>query len=371
MKGFSILAGGVLLAVATLPGSATAEIRVGVVGPMSGPYAAFGGQMRRGVEMAVKEINAAGGIDGEKITLAIGDDRCDAGRAVTAADKMAQKKVALVVGHFCSGASIEASRVYARQKIIQISPAATNPVYTEARPGPGVFRIAHSDRQQGEFAAAYIAARFAGKKIAILGDDSIFGASMARAVRRKLEAKGQEPALNETYSASRKDFFPLVAKLKAAGVEVVYIGGYHTEIGLIVREMRKQKVSAQLIASDALATTEFWRIAGRAGEGTLLSFVADPRRNSSAARIVKKFRAAKIEPNGYTLASYTAVKLWADAAKAAGLAQFDKVVERLATIDTETPIGRVRFDSRGDVEEPQLVWYVWHKGRYAPLEQAP
>ena len=90
MKRLSILAGSVLLAVATFSGSAAAEIRVGVVGPMSGPYAAFGGQMRRGAEMAVKEINAAGGINGEKITLAIGDDRCDADRAVTAAGKMAQ-----------------------------------------------------------------------------------------------------------------------------------------------------------------------------------------------------------------------------------------------------------------------------------------
>lgn len=276
-----------------------------------------------------------------------------------------------MVGHFCSGASIDASRVYARQKIIQISPAATNPVYTEARPGPGVFRIAHSDRQQGEFAAAYIAAKFAGKKIAVLGDDSNFGASLARTVRQKLEAKAQEPVLSETYSASRKDFSALVAKLKAAGVEVVYIGGYHTEIGRIVREMRKQKMTAQLIASDALATAEFWRIAGRAGEGTLMSFVADPRKNAAAAGIVKKFRARKVEPDGYTLASYTAVKLWADAAKSAGHAGFDSVIGKLMKVDAETPIGRVRFDNHGDIKEPQLTWYVWHAGKYTPLKRAP
>jgi hypothetical protein len=139
MKRLFIPACGALLAMAMFSTFAAAEIRIGVVGPMSGQYIAFGRQMRRGVEMAVKEINAAGGINGEKITLAIGDDRCDAGKAVEVAEKMAAQKAVLVVGHFCSAASIDASRIYAREKIVQISPASSNPVFTEERPGPGVF----------------------------------------------------------------------------------------------------------------------------------------------------------------------------------------------------------------------------------------
>jgi len=371
MKRILALACSVLLAVAMYSAAAAAtKIQIGVVGPMSGPYAAFGAQLRRGVQMAVDEINAAGGINGEKIALVVGDDRCDADRAVTVADQMVAKKVVLVVGHFCSGASIDASKVYALEKIIQISPASTNPVFTEQRPGPGVFRVVPSDRKQATFAGNYIATKFAGKKIAVVGDDSNFGSSLANGVRKALEAAGQPPAASGSFAGGQKDFVALVGELKAAGVDVVYAGGYHTEIGLLVREMRKQGMTAQLIASDALVTREFWIIARRASEGTLMSFIADPRKNAAAAAIVKKFKARKIVPEGYTLHSYEAVKLWAEAAKSAGSTNFDKTVAGLMKVDADTPIGRVRFDNNGDLMEPQLVWYVWRKGKYRPLEKA-
>ncbi|WP_119392894.1 branched-chain amino acid ABC transporter substrate-binding protein [Taklimakanibacter lacteus] len=370
MRRIFVLACSVLLAAAMHSAAAAAKIQIGVVGPMSGPYSAFGAQLRRGAQMAVDEINAAGGIDGEKLALVVGDDRCEADRAVTVADNMVAKKVVLVVGHFCSGASIDASKVYALEKIVQISPASTNPVFTERRPGPGVFRVVPSDRKQAEFAGNYIAKKFAGKKIAIVGDDSNYGSSLALAVRKAIEASGQALAASGSYAGGQKDFVALVADLKAAKVDVVYAGGYHTEIGLLVREMRKQGMTAQLIASDALVTREFWVIARRASEGTLMSFMADPRKNAGAAAIVKKFKARKIVPEGYTLHSYEAVKLWADAAKSAASTDFDRVVSGLMKVDADTPIGRVRFDNHGDLMEPQLVWYVWRKGKYAPLKSA-
>lgn len=360
---FSMLLAGLL--------QASAEIRIGVVGPMSGQYSAFGGQMRRGVQMAVKEINASGGINGEKLKLVIGDDRCDAKKAVPAAEKMAAKKVLLVVGHFCSGASIEASQIYAREKIIEISPASSNPAFTEARPGPGIFRVVPSDTKQGVFAGAYIATKFSGKKVALLTDGTHFAQYLTDAARLALEAAKQPPAMSEHFLGGQKDFSTLVAQLKAAQVDVVYAGGYHPEIARLVREMRKQKMTAQLFASDALATDDYWKIAGRAGEGTLFSFIADPRDNAAAKAIVKKFRAAKINPEGYTLHNYVAVQLWAEAAKAAGSTAFEGVVAQLNKIDEETAIGHVSFDVNGDISEPRLVWYVWHKGRYDEQKKKP
>jgi branched-chain amino acid transport system substrate-binding protein len=370
MKRFLILVCTMLLAGATFPSGASAEINIGVVGPMKGQYAAFGRQMRRGVEMAVKEINAAGGINGEKLAVIVGDDRCDATKAVEAADKMVAKKTLLVVGHFCSAASIDASHIYAQEKIVQISPASSNPVFTEQRPGPGIFRVVPSDSKQGAFAGAYIAARFASKKVALLDDNTVFGTYLTRWASASLDAAGQSPALREHYVSGLKDYSALISKLKAAGIEVVYAGGYHDDIGRLVREMRKQGMTAHLIASDALATSLYWRIAGRASEGTLMSFIADPRKNAAAVKIVKKFRAAKIEPDGYTLHNYVAVKLWADAAKAAGSTSFDGVVAELNKVSMETAIGKVRFDKNGDLVEPQLIWYVWRKGKYVPLKSA-
>ncbi len=370
MRKISILAGSALLVVALVSTVAAAELQIGVAGPMSGRYAAFGAQMQQGARMAVDEINAAGGINGDKVMLVTGDDRCDATRGAAAADKMAAMNVVLVVGHFCGGTSIEASRVYAREKIIQIEPAATNPVLTEQRPGPGLFRLVPSDRKQAEFAGAYIAARFAGRKAAVIGDDSNYGSSMAWAVRKALEAAGQAPVVSGTYAGGQEDFSALVAKLKAAKIDVVYAGGYHPEIARLVREMRKQGVSALLIGPDALMTADFWRVARRAGEGTLMSFTADPRKDPAAAEIIEKLRARKTEPQSYTLRSYEAVKLWADAAKSAGSTEFDKVVSALMKIDAATSIGRVRFDEHGDLTDPQLIWYVWRKGNYFPLKNA-
>jgi branched-chain amino acid transport system substrate-binding protein len=229
-----------------------------------------------------------------------------------------------------------------------------------------VFRVVPSDTKQGAFAGAYIAARFAGKKV--VDDNSHYGTYLTESARSALDAAGKPPALTESYVPGQKDFSTLVSQLKAAGIEIVYAGGYHDDIGRLVREMRKQGEAAQLIAGDALVTTEYWRIARRASEGTLMSFIADPRKNAAAARIVKKFRAARIEPDGYTLHNYVAVKLWADAAKAAGSAKFEGVIGELNKVSADTVIGKVRFDRNGDLVEPQLIWYVWHGGKYGPLK---
>jgi len=134
--------------------------------------------------------------------------------------------------------------------------------------------------------------------------------------------------------------------------------------------MRRQGVTAQLVGPDALVTMEFWRLARGAGEGTLMSFTPDPRKSAAGAKVVKKFRARKQEPQGYTLHSYVAVKLWADAARSAGSVEFAKVTAALAKANADTPIGKVRFDGQGDLVDPPMIWYVWHKGKYAPLKNA-
>src|SRR5262249_35044168 len=111
--------------------AAWADIQVATVGPITGQYAAFGEQMKRGMEMAVQDINAAGGVNGEKLALNVGDDACDPKQAVAVANQMVSKGVAFVAGHFCSSSSIPASKVYAEENIVQITPASTNPAFTD------------------------------------------------------------------------------------------------------------------------------------------------------------------------------------------------------------------------------------------------
>ena len=151
-----------LIAAFLMLGSLTvkADIIVASAGPMSGQYASFGAQLKAGAEMWAKDTNAKGGINGEKVKLVIGDDACDPKQAVAVANKFAGQGVAYVAGHFCSGSSIPASKVYTEEGIIQVSPASTNPAFTD-KGGPNVFRVCGRDDQQGEVAGNFLAKEYA------------------------------------------------------------------------------------------------------------------------------------------------------------------------------------------------------------------
>ena len=314
---------------ATMSSAAFADITIATAGPMTGQYASFGAQMKAGAEQAVEDINAAGGVNGEKLVLEIGDDACDPKQAVAVANQMASKGVKLMAGHFCSGSSIPASAVYAEEGIIQISPASTNPKFTDERPGEGIFRVCGRDDQQGQVAGKFMAETFKDKKVAILHDKSAYGKGLADETKKYMNEAGLNEAVYEAYTAGEKDYTAIVSKLKSEGVDVVYIGGYHTEAGLILRQMRDQGLNALLISGDALVTDEFWTITGPAGEGTLMTFSPDPRKNEVAAPIVEKFRAKGIEPEGYVLYTYAAIQAWAEAVKNAGSTDTEAVTKAL------------------------------------------
>ena len=143
------------------------------------------------------------------------------------------------------------------------------------------------------------------------------------------------------------------------------LGGYHTEGALILRQMRERGLKALMVSGDAFLIDEFWSISGSAGEGTIFTFSADPRQNPAAADVVRKFRDGGYDPESYTLSTYAAIKIWADAVKAAGSIEFDKVVDALAKTDTDSVVGKLRFDDKGDIKDPSYVWYKWSNGNYA------
>ncbi|HCO42938.1 MAG TPA: branched chain amino acid ABC transporter substrate-binding protein, partial [Gammaproteobacteria bacterium] len=198
-----------------------------------------------------------------------GGDQVVAEQAVAAANKLAGEGVALVAGHFCSGSSIPASQVYEEENIVQISPASTNPKLTDEG-GPNVFRVCGRDDQQGLVAGDLLSTRFGGGKIAILHDKTAYGKGLADETKAALNAKGVQEAMYEAYTAGEKDYSALISKMKAAGVDTFYVGGYHTEAALMIRQAHEQGYKPQLVSGDALVTDEFWKISGPAGEGTLM-----------------------------------------------------------------------------------------------------
>jgi branched-chain amino acid transport system substrate-binding protein len=347
-----------------LTGSASAEIKIATAGPMTGQYAAFGAQMKAGAEQAVEDINAAGGVNGEMLSLEIGDDACDPKQAVAVANQMAGDGVVFMAGHFCSGSSIPASAVYADEGIVQISPASTNPAFTEERPGPGTYRVCGRDDQQGLVAGEYLASHFGDKNIAIVHDKTAYGKGLADATMAAMKAAGKDETLYEAYTAGEKDYTALVSKLKAEGIDVLYVGGYHTEAGLMKRQMAEQGMGTILVSGDALVTDEYWAITGPAGEGTLMTFSPDPRKAPGAAALVEKFRAMGIEPEGYVLYTYAAIQVWAEAATTAGSTDHDAVVAALNDGTFDTVLGTLEFDDKGDVSLPGYVFYEWKDGKY-------
>ncbi|GAA0567866.1 branched-chain amino acid ABC transporter substrate-binding protein [Caenispirillum bisanense] len=367
MSKFKITLAAAASAVALLAATgAHAEIVIATAGPMTGPYATFGEQMKMGAEMAVKDINAKGGVLGEKLVLEIGDDACDPKQAVAVANQFVNKGVKLVAGHFCSGSSIPASAVYNEEGIVQISPASTNPQLTE-QGFKGVFRTCGRDDQQGLVAGEFIANNFKDKKIAIVHDKQSYSKGLADETQKALAALGITPTVTETVTPGEKDYSALVTKLKQAGVEVLYYGGYHTEAGLIVRQMREQGMNTQLISGDALVSDEFWSITGEAGAGTLMTFSPDPAKNPTAKPVVEAFEAIGYKPEGYTLYTYGAIQAWAIAAEKAGSADFEKVTAALNDGEFDTVLGTFGFDDKGDVTSPGYVFYKWENGTYKEL----
>jgi branched-chain amino acid transport system substrate-binding protein len=356
----------VALAAWSAPGPARGQqgdIVIASVGPMTGQYASFGEQLRRGATMAVEDINAKGGVLGRKLRLEVGDDACDPKQAVAVANQVASKRVRLVAGHFCSGSSIPASNVYAEENILQISPASTNPAFTE-RGLKNVFRVCGRDDQQGGVAGNFLADRFRGKAIAIIHDKTAYGKGLADETRKALNARGVKEVLYEAYTAGERDYSALVSRLKQVNADAIYVGGYHTEAGLIVRQMRQQGLKAVLVAGDALVTDEFWSIAGAAGEGTLMTFSPDPRKEPTVAALVEKFRRQGYEPEGYTLYSYAAIEAWVAAVAKVGTTDTAKVAETLRTEKFRTVLGEIGFDAKGDVTAPGYVFYEWKGGKY-------
>ncbi len=341
--------------------SANAQVKIGLGGPITGPNASFGKQLVDGAEQAVADINAAGGILGQKVELLKGDDVSDPKQGVSVANKFVGDGAKFVVGHFNSGVTIPASDVYAENGVLVISPAATNPKYTERKLW-NTFRVCGRDDQQGVVAADYIAANFKGKKIAMVHDKTPYGQGLAEETRKSLAKHGIKPVLFEGINVGEKDFSALVTKIKTTDADLVYWGGLQTEAGLIVRQMRDQGVKAPMMGADGITSDEFATIGGPGVIGTLMTFPPDPRKRPEAKKVVDAYNAKGINPEAYTLYTYAAFQVIKEAAEKAKSLDPKKVAAEIHKGGKfNTVIGELSFDKKGDITRPDYVMYTWKK----------
>ena len=348
-----------------------ADILIATAGPMTGVYAWAGERYQRGAAMAVDDLNAKGGVLGQRVELIVGDDFCDADQAAALARKFASDGVVFVAGHWCSHASIPAATVYEEAGILQIAPGSASAKLTDEG-GPNVFRVCGRDDRQGEMVADHLADHWAGKEIAIVDDGTTWGAGVADGARRRLNERGVTLAVDGTIAPGEDEYSTLVSKMQAAGVDVFFVGGYHREAGLIFRQAHDRGYNLQLIANSAMALEDFPMIAGPELEGTLIAAMTYTGDRPQAKDVVAQFHAQGYEPLGYTLYTYAAVQVWAEAVEAAGSLDLDAALKVMHSRQFETVLGQIGLDGKGDVTgfEP-WGWYVWQAdGTYLPLEQS-
>ncbi|WP_373321233.1 branched-chain amino acid ABC transporter substrate-binding protein [Methylobacterium bullatum] len=366
----TLMAMSVALGALMLAGAAQAEIKIGVVVPVTGPNAAFGAQIKTGATQAIADINKAGGVNGEKLVMTVGDDASDPKQGVSVANKFASEGVKAVVGAFNSGVSIPVSDVLQEAGIIEISPASTAIKYTE-RGNWNTFRTCGRDDQQGAVAGAYLADKFKGKKIAFVHDKTPYGRGLADETLKALKAKGGTNVIFEGINPGEKDFSSLVSKLKQAGIDVVYFGGLYTEAGLLIRQMRDQGLAAPLMGGDGIADREFSQVGGPGSDGTLMTFSPDARKNPKAKATIDSFKAMNFDPEGYTLYSYAAVQILKQAMEATKSSDGQKIATYMQQGKPfDTVIGDISYDKKGDITRPDYVMYMWKKGADGAINYA-
>jgi branched-chain amino acid transport system substrate-binding protein len=202
-----------------MAGTASAQVKFGMAGPITGPSAANGAQMKNGVEQAAIDINAGGGILGQKVTVEYGDDVSDPKQGVSVANKFAADGVKFVIGDYNSGVTIPSSEVYQENGILEITPASTNPTVTERKMW-NIFRTCGRDDQQGLVAGNYIVKHFKGKKIAIVHDKTTYGKGLADETKKALTKGGMKEVLYEGVNTGEKDYSALVSKIKQSGADL-------------------------------------------------------------------------------------------------------------------------------------------------------
>jgi branched-chain amino acid transport system substrate-binding protein len=354
------LAAGALCA-SLLAAPATAQVRIGVAGPMTGPFAPFGAQMAAGAAQAANMINARGGIAGERVELVALDDLSDPQRAEIIARRLVEEGVVAVIGHFTTGASNTAAPIYADAGIVMITPSSTDPTLTE-RDLWNVFRAAPRDDRQGDVAGRHLAIEYGEGRIAIAHDKTAYGKGLADRARQVMNELGVTDVLYTGIDVGETSYAALVARLREADIDAVFFGGLHAEAGVILRQMREAGIEATFIAGDGILSPSFVTLAGEAAEGALMTAALDFGTDAEGRSLMDALDEAGLESGRVALGSFIALRAIEEAARIAGSADPRAIAQTLregALLETE--IGPISFDAKGDATFAEYGLFAWRE----------
>ncbi len=356
--GKTLLAAGSLLAAVS---SVQAEsLKIGIAGPVTGPVAQYGDMQKIGAMMAIRQINEAGGINGQTLEGIIYDDACDPKQAVAVANRIVNDDIRHVIGHLCSSSTEPASDIYEEEGVLMITAASTSPTITE-KGYELIFRTIGLDSLQGSLAAAHIRDHVKPERLAVIHDKQQYGEGLATTVKDLLAADGIEAEMFEGVTPGDKDFSALIAKLKRNNIDFVYYGGYHPELGLILRQSREKGFDVPFMGPEGVVNSDLAAIAGEAMEGVLATAPKSFDQNPENAALTEAFKARNEDPSGpFVFPAYAAIQVMTDAIKATGETDPYALAEYLRAHRFDTTIGEIGFDARGDLTESTFMVYRLH-----------
>ncbi|MFB0845347.1 branched-chain amino acid ABC transporter substrate-binding protein [Paenibacillus oleatilyticus] len=343
------------------------EIKIGMMSALSGNEAKMGQDMKQAAELAVDEINAAGGINGSKIKLVAQDDACDPQTATAAANKLVSEGVTAVVGGYCSGAAIPATGVFHQNGIPTVITAANSQKIADQK-FPEIFMINGTGVHQAQMATEYMVNQKQAKKIAIIHDNSAFAKDLAEVTKKQVESAGAKVVVFDAVNPDETDFSSLVSKLKQAQPDATYWTAYYKGGGLFIKQFKQQGVSGIIGVGDGANDKMLIDIAGKAAaEGTFITNSPTAEFLPDAKKFVNDYKGRfSQEPGPYSALQYDGIKVMADAIKRAGSTDKKAITEALAKSDVKTLTGQVSFTPQGTLTKSNFVVLQVKEGTFAP-----
>ncbi|CAG9295448.1 branched-chain amino acid ABC transporter substrate-binding protein [Celerinatantimonas diazotrophica] len=339
--------------------NAADTIKIAVVGPETGPVAQYGDMEFNGAHAAIEMINKEGGIDGKKLEEVDYDDACEPKQAVAVANRVVNDDIHFVVGHLCSSATQPASDVYEDEGILMVTPASTSPAIT-TRGYQMIFRTIGLDSDQGPTAGKYIIEHIKPKRVAIVHDKQQYGEGIATAVKASLDKAGVKVVSFDGITSGTKDFSALIAKLKQEKADFVYYGGYHPELGLILRQSAEKGFKAQFMGPEGVGNKDLSAIAGKASEGLIVTLPKKYDKSPENAKIVQLLQSEGKDPSGpFVWTSYAAVQTIASAIKAKG-DDPEAAADYLRSHSVKTVMGPLSWNQKGDLKGFSFGVFRWH-----------
>jgi branched-chain amino acid transport system substrate-binding protein len=349
-----------------------ATVKIGAASPLTGPQAHIGIDIRNGVQLAIEDANAAGiEIGGRKVKLEMvpEDDEANPTKAATVAQKLVDSKVVAVVGHFNSGASIPASKIYSDAGIPQISPSSTNPKYT-LQGFKTTFRVVAHDDQQGPTLGRYALQNLKVKSVAVIDDSTAYGQGLADAFERTVKEGGAKVLTREHTTDKDTDFKAILTKIKGLKPDLIMFGGIDPQAGPMVKQMSELGIKAKFMGGDGMQTPNFIKLAGAPAEGVMASIPGLPKEKMPGGdAFLKKYKAKfNQEVELFAPMGYDAVMVFVDSMKRAGSTDPAKFLPEVAKTNYQGVIGPIAFDDKGDLKNGPITIYVVKGGKWEPLE---